>query len=252
MARTLAVVALAGGVLCLTASGTRAQPAAAPPGATPPSSQPRWLAHVTIHPGIALVDDDADDGASSPGVALGMQAGVQLRLSSVISVGAALDATFSEHETEVSPTAKAKYTSYFLPVLVGRLELGRVVVTSWAGFELGHRSVREPGGVFTSTTYSEDSMRGIVVALAALVRVRLPVPQPIHFEIGPYAQTARFGTDADSSVKSLVLGLVFQGAFNAPSITGGAPRSTRADDNGKTRHQPTTHPPPPKRAPKRR
>lgn len=197
---------------CALASRSHAQP----------SSPPRWLVHVTIHPGIALVDDESDDGASSPGVALGFQAGGQLRITSVLSVGAALEATFSEHETEVSPTAKAKYTSFFVPTLVGRLDLGRVVLTSWAGFELGFRSVREQGGPFTTTTYSEDSMRGIVVAVAALARVRLPVPQPIHFEIGPYVQTAWFGTDADSSVKSLVLGLVFQGAFNAPAISGDA------------------------------
>lgn len=179
-----------------------------------------WLAHVALHPGIALVSDEADDGASSPGVALGLQAGAQLRISNVISIGAALDATFSSHETDASPTAKAKYTNYFVPTLVGRFELGRIVLTGMAGFELGHRSVREDGGTFTSKTYSDDSMHGVVVGLAALVRVRPPVPQPIHFEIGPYVQTARFGTDADSSVSSLAIGLVFQVAFNAPPVAG--------------------------------
>jgi hypothetical protein len=205
--RTRVAVALAGG-LALSLGGSAS---AAPP---------RWLAHVTMHPGVAIVSDELADGANSPGVALGFQAGAQLRITSQLSAGAGLDATFSEHGSDASPTADAKYTNYFVPTLVGRLDLGRFAVTSWAGFYLGHRTVEEPGGVFNSRQYSENDLRGVVIAAAGLVRVRPPVPQPIHFEIGPYLQTGLFSTDASTSVRSLAIGLVFQVAFNASPIEG--------------------------------
>jgi hypothetical protein len=209
MVRTRVAGRVAGCVAVCMAHGASAAP-------------PRWLAHVTIHPGIASVSDELDDGANSPGVALGMQAGAQLRITPMISVGVGLDATFSEHGSDASATADAKYTNYFLPTLVGRLDLGRIAVTSWAGYYLGHRVVEEPGGVFTSTTYSDNDMSGVVLAVAGLVRVRPPIPQPIHFEIGPYVQTGLFSTDDDTSVRSLVIGLVFQAAFNAPPIDAAA------------------------------
>jgi hypothetical protein len=213
MTRAWVAVALAGSTsVCL------AQPSAAPsPQQAPP---PRWLAHVTMHPGVAMVSDELDDGASSPGVALGFQAGVQFRITPVLSVGAGLDATFSQHESDASASAEAKYTNYFVPTVVGRLELGRFAISSWGGYHVGHRSVREPGGVFNSKQYSANDLSGLVVAGAALVRVRPPVAQPIHFEIGPFVQAALLSTDAETSIRSLVIGLVFQVAFNAPPVQG--------------------------------
>lgn len=181
--------------------------------------QNRVLAHVTMHHGIALVSDERDDGASSPGVALGFQAGIQYRLLPHISVGAALDLTFSEHDSDASTAAKAKYTNYMLSA-VGRLELGRFALLSWAGYHVGQRAVREPGGLFGGRTFSEDDMSGIVAATAAVVRIRAPSALPIHVEIGPFVQAGLFGTDADTRVSTMVVGLLFQAAYNAPEIHG--------------------------------
>jgi len=202
MGRALAVVALC---------GVGRVAAAEPP--------KRVLAHVTMHHGIALVSDERDDGASSPGVALGFQAGVQYRLLPQVSVGAALDLTFSEHDSDASASAKAKYTNYMLSA-VGRLDLGRFALLSWAGYHVGQRAVREPGGLFGGRTFSEDGTSGLVAAGAGVVRIRVPSAQPIHIEIGPFVQGGLFGTDADTSVRTMVVGLVFQAAYNAPEIHG--------------------------------
>lgn len=200
-------------IVMVTSAAAFAQPSA------PPTAESRWLAHVTMHHGIALVPRDTvdEDGATSPGIALGLQVGGQYRITSQLSLGVGLDATFASHESEHSAAAKAKYTHYF-PVLVGRFDLGRFAITGWGGYERGSRAITEPGGVLGSDRdVVRDDMNGVVVAGAFVVRVRLPSAQPLTADFGPFVQLGQFAA-GEGSVTTSVFGLCAEVVFQGPRI----------------------------------
>jgi hypothetical protein len=204
-----------------TAPTESGDPVAAPPAQMP--RPPRWLAHITMHHGLGLATDSVDDmGASSPGFAFGFQAGVQYRVTSTMSVGAGLDLTFATHDSDASAGAKAKYLHYF-PTAVGRLELGRFAVSSWAGFHVGSRAITEPGGLLGSDrTIVRGDVRGPVVAGAFVVRIAVPSPRPLTIELGPFAQLSYLAAGEGGGIGSLVLGLCSQVVFQGPPIGGDA------------------------------
>lgn len=198
--------------------------------AEPPRTIPRWIAHVTMHHGIAIVDDTFDNsgsmmptetGADDAGVALGFQVGIQYRMTARFSVGAGVDLTFSEHNAQATDRARAKYTSYF-PVVVGRHDLGRFALAGWFGYHRLSRAITEPGGgvLGSDTTLSRDTLYGIVGGVGVVAKIK--PPGPFMIELGPFAQSGRFsgGDDSIGNVNTLVVGLLAQGVYNGPSIRG--------------------------------
>lgn len=209
-------------------TGTAPTRAIAEP-AEPPRTIPRWIAHVTMHHGIAIVDDTFDNsgsmmptqtGADDAGVALGFQVGIQYRMTARFAVGAGVDLTFSEHNAKATDRARAKYTNYF-PVIVGRHDLGRFAIAGWFGYHRLSRAITEPGGgtLGGDTELSRDTLYGVVGGVGVVAKIK--PPGPFMIELGPFAQSGRFsGSDSVGDVSTLVVGLLAQGVYNGPSIRG--------------------------------
>lgn len=190
-----------------------------------PATISRWIAHATIHSGVAIVDDTFDNtgstmptetGADDAGVALGFQLGVQYRMTARFSVGAGVDLTFSEHNAKAADRARVRYTNYF-PVVVGRHDLGRFALAGWFGYHRLDRSITDTD---MDATLSRETLYGFVGGASLVVKVK--PPGPVMLELGPFAQSGRFsgGADSTGNVNTLVVGLLLQGVLNGPSIRG--------------------------------